>query len=163
MKYYTIPEAAELLHCSVTTIRRRIYAGELKTKKNGKVYLISQDAINELINVENIGKPENYVSPIQRIETIIKFLENDILEQEKSIDKVEEILNFLDIDELLNITSDIPPIDEDNSVNDIVQSAHNMIRERKLSLSMLKATDSLAIVSLNILLDILKENKRNAE
>lgn len=48
-KLYTIPEAAQELKCSVTTIRRRIKSGELKACRNGKLYLITQSQLDSFL------------------------------------------------------------------------------------------------------------------
>lgn len=48
-KLYTIPEVAQELKCSVTTIRRRIKSGELKTCRNGKLYLITQSQLDSFL------------------------------------------------------------------------------------------------------------------
>ena len=48
-KFYTLPEIADILRCSVPTIRRRIKAGTLRAVKNGGVYLISESALNSYL------------------------------------------------------------------------------------------------------------------
>ena len=48
-KFYTLPEIADILRCSVPTIRRRIKAGTLRAVKNGGVYLISELALNSYL------------------------------------------------------------------------------------------------------------------
>ena len=125
MKYYTIPETAELLHCSVTTIRRRIYAGELKTQKNGKVYLISQETINDLIGekpeevlevsemtiIQKVERVQNYfkccfpaipVEEHREIEEILKSLQRNVKEEET---QAQEKFGVLE-----NYTSDLKEV-----------------------------------------------------
>lgn len=64
-KLYTIPEAAEELRCSVVTIRRRIKSGELKSFRNGKIYLITQTQIDEFLKGSIDINQSNTVEPIK--------------------------------------------------------------------------------------------------
>lgn len=48
-KLYTTEQAAELLQCSLSTIRRRIKSGELKALKSGKLLRIPESSLQELL------------------------------------------------------------------------------------------------------------------
>lgn len=106
MRFYTIPETAELLHCSVSTVRRRIRMGDLKAKKNGKIILISQEEIDNLINVTEIERDETNYTPIERIEKLTSYLKNAISETERQIAEDKQILEFLDNNELWDFVCD---------------------------------------------------------
>ena len=48
-KLYSTEQAAELLQCSLSTIRRRIKSGELKALKSGKLLRIPESSLQELL------------------------------------------------------------------------------------------------------------------
>lgn len=48
-QWYTVQQAAEILQCSVSTVRRRIADGELKVMKSGRIIRISADAIKDMM------------------------------------------------------------------------------------------------------------------
>ena len=48
-KFYTLPEIADILRCSIPAIRRRIKEGKLKAVKNGRAYIVSQSALDSYL------------------------------------------------------------------------------------------------------------------
>lgn len=52
---YTIKEAAEIMHRSVSTIRNYIKSGELKAQKVGNTWYVTDKTLTELVTGE---KPE---------------------------------------------------------------------------------------------------------
>jgi len=157
MKYYTIPETAEILHCSVSTIRRRIRTGELKSKKNGKLILISQDAINELINTTKIEKNNESYTPIQRIEKLIDFFNNDTLNQESSIAEYKEALDFLDDNNLWDIASKLQPTEDGKDLRTILQAFRITLKQIENSHEALLASNEIALQLLQMAVEFLKD------
>lgn len=58
-KLYTTEQAAELLQCSLSTIRRRIKSGELKALKSGKLLRIPESSLQELLKPTQSGGEVN--------------------------------------------------------------------------------------------------------
>ena len=54
-KIFTMKEAAEYLHYSMSTLRRRIDAGKIKTFKDGKLVRIKESELQKFID----GIPDN--------------------------------------------------------------------------------------------------------
>lgn len=50
MKTYTVEEATEILKVSVSTLRRWIREGKVKTSRIGRRYLITEEEINRLLS-----------------------------------------------------------------------------------------------------------------
>ena len=48
-KWYTTEQAAEILQCSMSTIRRRLKSGELKALKSGKIIRIPESSIKAMM------------------------------------------------------------------------------------------------------------------
>ena len=48
-KYYTLNEAAELLHLNPITLSEEIKTGELEAFKTGRKYLISEEQIKQFL------------------------------------------------------------------------------------------------------------------
>lgn len=55
---YTVEEVAEILHRNADTVRRYIKKGELKAKKVGRPYYITDRALDEFISGEKRPLPE---------------------------------------------------------------------------------------------------------
>ena len=61
-KLYTVQQAADMLQCSVSTIRRRIKSGELRAIKSGQILRIPESAIEAMMqpttgSTEDVGDP----------------------------------------------------------------------------------------------------------
>ena len=48
-KLYTVQQAADILQCSLSTIRRRIKSGELRAIKSGQILRIPESSINAMM------------------------------------------------------------------------------------------------------------------
>jgi excisionase family DNA binding protein len=48
-KLYTVQQAAGILQCSLSTIRRRIKSGELKAIKSGQILRIPESSIKAMM------------------------------------------------------------------------------------------------------------------
>lgn len=60
MKIYSVRQTAELLQCTERTVYNYITSGELKAKKLGKSWRITDENINEFLNTDtNIDKLNN--------------------------------------------------------------------------------------------------------
>lgn len=60
MKIYSVRRTAELLQCTERTVYNYITSGELKAKKLGKSWRITDENINEFLNTDtNIDKLNN--------------------------------------------------------------------------------------------------------
>ena len=49
-KYYTYPEASQLLRCSEKTLYNRIQSGEIKPLRNGRLVLFTSECIERFLN-----------------------------------------------------------------------------------------------------------------
>lgn len=49
---YSLKEAAEILHCGVSTLRQQVKAGTVKAAKPGRTYIIPRSEILRLIGDE---------------------------------------------------------------------------------------------------------------
>lgn len=58
MEYMTVSEVASILKCSVTTIRNRINAGQLRALKNGKNLLIPKESFEKYLKACEYIPPE---------------------------------------------------------------------------------------------------------
>ena len=58
-KLYTKKEVAEILHCSVATIHRRITTGELKAIKNGRIVRITESELENFISKSDTQATES--------------------------------------------------------------------------------------------------------
>lgn len=56
-KLYTKKEVAEILHCSIATIHRRISSGELKAVKNGRIVRIPESELERFFQVPATDAP----------------------------------------------------------------------------------------------------------
>jgi excisionase family DNA binding protein len=56
-KLYTKKEVAEILHCSIATIHRRISSGELKAVKNGRIVRIPESELERFFQVPDTDAP----------------------------------------------------------------------------------------------------------
>lgn len=58
-KWYTTEQAAEILQCSLSTIRRRIRSGELSALKSGKILRIPESAIKKMMQPKEVNQTED--------------------------------------------------------------------------------------------------------
>ena len=48
-KYYTYPEAAQLLRCSEKTLYNRVRSGEIKPLRNGRLVLFTNECLERFL------------------------------------------------------------------------------------------------------------------
>jgi len=48
-KYYTYPEAAEILRCCEKTLYTRVKNGEIKPLRNGRLVLFTRECLDEFL------------------------------------------------------------------------------------------------------------------
>jgi excisionase family DNA binding protein len=48
-KYYTYPEAAQILRCSEKTLYNRVRSGDIQPLRNGKLVLFTNECIEEFL------------------------------------------------------------------------------------------------------------------
>lgn len=58
-KWYTTEQAAEILQCSMSTIRRRIKSGDLKALKSGKILRIPESSLKAMMQETAADAAEN--------------------------------------------------------------------------------------------------------
>ena len=101
MEEYSIKQAAEILDCSTSTVRRRIKSSKLKAEKKktsyGQQYFISKKELDKAITEKNIVDIQEVSRPISQEElknTLVEAMENnyqDLLENiNKSITNIQE-------------------------------------------------------------------------
>lgn len=66
MKFYTAEEAAEILREKVENTRRRCAKGQIRAKRSGRQWLISEDALTEYMSGPPTRSPRKRLTRRQR-------------------------------------------------------------------------------------------------
>lgn len=80
-KIFTMKEAAEYLHYSMSTLRRRIDAGKIKTFKDGKLVRIKESELQKFID----GNQNSSTEPVKEKSTTAVFAQKSSISLEQAL------------------------------------------------------------------------------
>ena len=89
-EWITVKEAAEILNISQRHIRNKIQAGQLKAKRDGRLWLVHSSLSSEIGKAKRI--PKGSQKEIEKLEEMVSILKKQIEEKDRQIENFQNQL-----------------------------------------------------------------------